>query len=656
MSLAKIGVCYYPEHWPAKTWATQAATMAEGGIEQVRIAEFAWSRIEPEPNRFSWEWLDEAIDTLANAGLGIIMCTPTACPPRWLIDRYPNTLPVDHNGRIRRFGSRRHYRFACEDYLREAKRISRAVIDRYGNHPSVEGWQLDNEYGCHDTTLSYAEADQRAFQRWLAEHYGTIDRLNTAWGTVFWSQEYRRFEDVGLPNLTATEANPAHRFAYWRFASDQVVHFNRCQVELLRASAGADRWITHNFMGNFTDFDHFAVAEDLDVATWDSYPLGFLEQSWFSEEEKLRYRRIGHPDWAAFHHDLYRAVGHGRFGVMEQQPGPVNWAPANAAPLGNAPAFWAMEAIAHGAELVSYFRFQQMPRAQEQLHAGLRLPDGSAAPAWDSLKRIRRELNTLPDAEPHQASVALLFDYRACWATRLQPHGPASDHLEWAFHFYRAARQRGWDIDIVGPDDSLEAYRVLMIPGTVFVSDALVQRVQAAGVRCLIGPRSGSRDDDFALPEALPPGALQQILPLRVAAVDSLRPGANYSFSGEGKTAQVTRWYESLDTDLSPRLFDGQGNGLWYVHGAHHYLNGFVDVDILGQALEEMLGDEGPEPVTLPEGVRQRRRGKLVFVFNSSPENRCFKPQNAVPLVGSETLASGDYAVWIRHEEPLVTK
>lgn len=650
MALASIGVCYYPEHWPREVWATQAATMRDGGIRLVRIAEFAWSRIEPSPGHFDWGWLDEAIEILAAADLDIIMCTPTACPPLWLIERHPEILPVDSHDHVRRFGSRRHYRFASEIYRREAQRISQAVIDRYAAHPAIAGWQLDNEYGCHETTLSYAEDDESAFQRWLENRYVDIDALNAAWGTVFWSQEYRSFADVGRPNLTVTEANPAHRLDYWRFASAQVCEFNAGQRQLLRNAKQFNGWVTHNFMGNFIDFDHFDIAQDLDIATWDSYPLGFLDQGSFSDEEKLRYRQIGHPDWAAFHHDLYRAVGRGRFAVMEQQPGPVNWAQSNAQPLANAPAFWAMEAIAHGAEFVSFFRFQQLPRAQEQMHAALRLPTGEAAPAWSAVEQLGRELAQLPESATAQAPIALLFDYPSCWVTAIQPHAPGTEHLESAFGFYSAARMLGIDIDIVDAGTDLAGYKLLIIPGTVIVDEALVDRAITADVPCLIGPRSGSRDQHCALPENLPPGALQALVPLRVTAVDSMRRGAFRRFNYQQQEHLVSRWHESVDSDLTPRISCEDGEGLWYQSGKHHYLNAWVSPEflsvVIGEILEYGTIQERVDQAPLKRGLRLRRRGNLLFVFNFAPEKQVFAPASGRILVGNSALAQGDHAVW----------
>ncbi|MDP4990250.1 MAG: beta-galactosidase, partial [Marivita lacus] len=276
-----LGTCYYPEHWPRKMWEEDAARMAALGLTWVRIGEFAWSRIEPAPGDFRWDWLDEAIAVLGAAGLKVVLGTPTATPPRWVVDKHPDMLALDAQGHPRGFGSRRHYCFSHQGYLTECRRIVTAIAERYGPNPNVAAWQTDNEYGCHDTILSYSNAARQAFRGWLRARYpgqgndGDIDALNAAWGNVFWSMEYDDFDQIDLPNLTVTEPNPAHVLAFRRFSSDQVVAFNRAQVDIIRAQSDAP--ISHNYMGRITDFDHFAVGADLEIATWDSYPLGFLE-------------------------------------------------------------------------------------------------------------------------------------------------------------------------------------------------------------------------------------------------------------------------------------------------------------------------------------------------------------------------------------------
>ncbi len=242
-----LGVCYYPEHWPEEIWPDDARRMKDAGLTWVRIGEFAWSRLEPEPGHYSFDWLDRAIETLGTAGLLVVLGTPTATPPRWMIDRFPDMLAVDAQGRPRKFGSRRHYCFSHRGYIEACRKIVTELAARYGRHPHVAAWQTDNEYGCHDTVLSYSDAARVSFRDWLAQKYQSVEALNRAWGNVFWSMEYRSLDDVDLPNLTVTEPNPAHVMDFRRFASDQVVLFNRAQVDIMRRHTDAP--IAHNYMG-----------------------------------------------------------------------------------------------------------------------------------------------------------------------------------------------------------------------------------------------------------------------------------------------------------------------------------------------------------------------------------------------------------------------
>ena len=443
-----LGVCYYPEHWPSNMWADDARRMVECGISYVRIAEFAWSRFEPARENFELAWLDEVVETLAAAGLKIIMCTPTATPPKWLVDEMPDMVAIDANGHPRKWGSRRHYDFSHTGYRRESARITEILAKRYGEHPAVEAWQVDNEYGCHDTTLSFSQAALGGFRDWLAQKYQSPDALNRAWGNVFWSMEVSDFSDVELPNLTVTEPNPSHVLDFRRYASDQVAAFNLVQTEILRRySPGRD--LIHNFMGRFLEFDHFDVAKDLDIASWDSYPLGNLERFGRDDAWKNWYLRAGDPDFQAFHHDLYRGCGRGRMWVMEQQPGPVNWAPWNPAPHPGMVRLWSHEAFAHGAEVVSYFRWRQAPFAQEQFHAALNRPDGSADTAYAEAAQVAMELAELPQSQTVQSPVALVFDYPSQWATETQPQGEDYDGFELTLAWYSELRKAGQSVDIV---------------------------------------------------------------------------------------------------------------------------------------------------------------------------------------------------------------
>lgn len=612
----KLGCCYYPEHWPEEWWAEDARRMRAMGLQLVRIGEFAWSRIEPEHGTYDWGWLDRAIETLHAAGLKVILGTPTATPPKWLVDRMPDMVAIDEQGRPRGFGSRRHYCFSHEGYREECRRIVTALATRYGKHPAIAMWQTDNEYGCHDTVLSFSAAAASAFRGWLAARYGTPEALNTAWGNVFWSMEYRSFAEVDPPHLTVTEANPAHWLDYRRFASDQVASFNREQVDIIRAhSPGVD--ITHNFMGFFTEFDHHDVGRDIDVATWDSYPLGFLEQFWFSPQEKAAYLRQGHPDIAAFHHDLYRGCSGGRWGVMEQQPGPVNWARFNPAPLPGMVALWTLEACAHGAELTSYFRWRQAPFAQEQMHAGLLRPDSTEAEAADEVRAAAAVLGEIGQQVAVKAPAALVFSYEAAWVIGIQPQGQSFRYLELVFEWYSALRARGLDVDIVSPAADLSGYRMVLVPTLPIIPEGFAEKLAALDCPVLLGPRSGSKTASFCIPDGLAPGALQALVPLTVTRVESLRDGV--AEPAEGFT--VTRWREDVESELEPELADGAGRAVVSYQNGVRYCSVWPDRALLTLLVERIAGEAGVELHDLPEGIRVRRTQTHVFTFNYSAES-----------------------------------
>jgi beta-galactosidase len=644
----RLGVCYYPEHWPETYWPDDARRMAAMGISRVRIGEFAWSRIEPEPGLYDWGWLDRAVEVLASAGLGIIMGTPTATPPKWLVDQMPNMIAVDRDGKPRGFGSRRHYCFSHLGYRKECARITQAIADRYGQHDAIVAWQTDNEYGCHDSAVSYSANARAGFRIWLAEKYQAIDALNHAWGNVFWSMEYRNFDEIELPNLTVTEANPAHWMDFRRFASDEVVAFNKIQVDILRASSPG-RDIVHNFMGFFTQFDHHDVSRDLDVATWDSYPLGFLEQFWFSEAEKEQFAQQGHPDIAAFHHDLYRGCAKGRWWVMEQQPGPVNWARYNPTPLPGMVRLWTLEAMAHGAELVSYFRWRQAPFAQEQMHAGLLRPDSVDDIAAYEVRTAAADIMEIGTAGALPKSVALVFSFAADWVTQIQPQGEGFSALRQCFEAYTALRRMAFDVDIVAPDADLTGYALIVIPCLPMIEASLLAQLKSVTCPIIIGPRTGSKTADFKIPAQLPPGDLQELLPIKITRVESLRPG----ILKRTKDGNVHRWFEHIETQL-PVMCETDTCEPICVRSANiYYLAGWPDAELFANILGDVSREADLKITQLPETLRIRRSANYTYAFNYG--TNAISLANFLPdgdarhyIVGGDHIPAAGVAIWTR--------
>ena len=619
-----LGVCYYPEHWPETQWAEDAARMAKLGLTHVRIGEFAWSRLEPKRGAYEFDWLARAIDTLHTAGLKVVLGTPTATPPKWLVDEMPDMLPVGADGMVRKFGSRRHYDFSHEGYLEESKRITLALAKAFGQHPGVCAWQTDNEYDCHNTTLSYSPVARSGFQAWLQRKYQSPDALNRAWGNVFWSMEIADFGEIELPNLTVTEANPSHVMDFRRYASDMVVRFNKAQADIIRAhSPGRD--VIHNFMGRTMAFDHFDVGADLDISSWDSYPLGFLEdRSDQGDAWKKQFVRAGDPDFQAFHHDLYRATSKGRWWVMEQQPGPVNWAPHNPAPRDGMVRLWSWEAFAHGAETVSYFRWRQAPFAQEQMHAGLLRPDSTEAEGFEEAAQVAKELGEVDSqlgAEAGRADVAIIFDYPSAWAWEIQPQGREFDYFRLVFDFYRTLRGLGLSVDIVPASAPvLDGYPLVLIPGLFAWTPELIEAIRTHQGQVLIGPRSGSKTENFAIPARLAPDLPHEIMDVRVDRVETLRSDTPVQMA-DGSSIQF--WREFLETGPGTEtiLSAEDGSPLLVAQDNVHYLGGWPDQGLLHTIAGRLACRAGLATKALNDGVRLRRHGGHVFAFNYGAES-----------------------------------
>ena len=639
----ELGVCYYPEHWPEDMWISDAQSMYKNGIRWVRIAEFAWSRIEPEPKKFDWEWLDKAVDILGNAGLKIVMCTPTATPPRWLINQMPDMLAVDQNGQKRKFGSRKHYSFSHKGYQKESQRITQAVAERYGSNSFIQAWQTDNEFGCHETTYSWCHSSLQEFRNWLKVKYQSIEKLNEEWGNVFWSMEYSSFEDIDLPNLTVTEANPAHHFAFRRFSSDQVKNFNSQQVKIINQFS-PNRPVSHNYMGHFVEFDHYKVSEDLDIAAWDSYPLGFLQnmQSIAREDKKLLLEcyNIGDPDFQAYHHDLYRGMG--RLWVMEQQPGPVNWAKYNPVPLPGAVRMWTWEAFAHDAEVVSYFRWRQAPYAQEQMHAGLMHCDNSPAMGSKEALQVSKEIQEIKLPPTQKADIALLHDYEACWMTEIDGQTQDFHYTRLMLDFYKSIRINGGSLDIVGKYTDFTGYKLIIIPSFVHLDEEIFSRITLSGAKILAGPRTGVKTNGFQIPHNL---SLEG-LGFKVTRVDALPQELPIEVEWKGIKGHINVWREQGQCSGTS---DGKGiDDMPVVTTGNKgsYLCRWPDENLLKAIMKEQMLSAGLTTVSLPEYLRVRQRGNLLFFTNYGKQKVSIpKEYNGEFLLGQRELAQSDLAI-----------
>ena len=382
-------------------------------------------------------------------------------------------------------------------------------------------------------------------------------------------------------------------------------------------------------MGKTTEFDHFKVGDDLDIASWDSYPLGFLEDRVVASDEfKQAFARQGDPDFQAFHHDLYRTVGKGRWWVMEQQPGPVNWAPYNPSPLPGMIRLWSWEAFAHGAEAVCYFRWRQAPFAQEQMHAGLLRPDSADAPALAEAKEVAREIADAHSVEECLSEVALLFDYQSDWMWRTLPQGRGLEYFNLIYDNYRALRGLGLSVDILSTEDDFSKHKLVVAPGLLYMSDDLKERLSKRDGPTVVGPRSGSSTENFGINRPLGPNLPN--INVTTTRVETLRPDMPILLEGGGC---VKGWSEALETSDTPFRIMANGDLAAVSAGNITYLGGWFDDEALTKVFNEICLKAKIKVIQMPEGLRRRATSKEMFWFNYGAKNvevegRSFPPQS----------------------------
>lgn len=515
-----------------------------------------------------------------------------------------------------RGGSRRHCDLASTDFRREAARIAGAFAKRYGIHPAVAGWQIDNELGDHDTGRSYSPTALVGFQDWLAHRYGSIDTLNDSWGAHFWSQRYSDWIEIDLPNLTVGGPNPAHLLDFYRFSSDLIAEFLAEHAAIIRAHS-PNRWVTHNFMRFCDQFDHYPASEPLDFVTWDSYPTGGVEYSDLPLAERARWARTGEPDLVSVNHDLYRGMKpapHHPW-VMEQQAGQINWAPSNPVPADGAVDLWAAQTWAHGGACTSFFRWRAATIGQELTHSGLLRHD-------ETLDRGALELSTFVlHQEPlveERRSVVLLHDYESLWIYDEQPQAAGASYWEQFMLFYAALRGLGVDVDIRHPDADLSGYRLIVAPALQLIdkprADRLAARSQSA--RLVFGPRAGFRDLNGKVHATGQPGPLEPLLGCRLLNFDAMPPLVSVGAGGHS----VEIWAESYRPTRGTTVVtydDGPFAGTAAVVRNENCLTiGAWSRSLIADLLAHELRGIGIEPMALPDGLRRVGIGDRTIWLN----------------------------------------
>ena len=657
------GAFYYPEQWPRAQWERDMDGMAKLGFDFTHMAEFSWTYLEPREGMFDFAWLDAAIELASKAGLKVILGTPSAAPPSWMGERYPQVYRVDERGQRHEHGIRAEVSLSDPTYRRFVDRIVTRMAQRYGSDPRVWGWQVDNEPG---TFADFSPAARSAFQRWLRARYRTIDGMNAAWGGSFWSSRYGSFPEVRLPNtvLAAEDRLSPHAVLdLARFNADVTADFLDRQATIIRQYARPGQWVTTNYTNITTSTDP-RRSRAMDFVTFTLYPVA--GNNILGGENYA----IGDPTRLMEAASYYRPIT-GTFGIMELQPGQVNWGSVNPQPAAGAVGMWMWHAFASGASLLGTYRYRHPLRGSEMYHEGIVGTDGvtlsrtgrefvETMRAIDALTPLLDTAARMPAALAARRT-AILWSHDNFWDLEIQPQ--TTEWKTWAVRntFTAAVKSTGAPLDFIAEDADFSAYPFLLAPAYQLVSDALVAkwtRYVENGGHLMLTARSGQKDERGHFPEGRWAARLSALTGVDLEAFDMLPPSATAQVAAGDVRHAWHRWgdilvpragTETLATYVG-RWYDGKAAVTTHRVGRGSVTVIGVSTDdgaLERTAMRDVYRRAGVAIDTLPAGVFvEWRDGVYVAVnYGTTPFTPAMQPRDSL-VHGTLPLQPAHAVAW----------
>ena len=633
---------YNPEQWPVNVRLEDLELMKEAGVTFLSVGIFSWALLEPSEGQYNFGWLDEVMDNLAAHGIKVALATATAAPPAWLVRRHPEILPVTADGSVLGPGSRRHYTPSSAVYRRYASGITRVIAERYKNHPALALWHVDNELGCHVSEF-YGAEDAAAFRAWLERRYGSIDALNAAWGTAFWSQNYGSFEEILPPGVAPSTLNPGQQLDFQRFNSWALMDYYRELVAVLREVTPGIPATTNLMASSATKaLDYFDWAKDLDVIANDHYLVA---------ADPERHIEL------AFSADLTRGIAGGDpWILMEHSTSAVNWQPRNQPKLPGEMLRNSLAHVARGADAVMFFQWRQSFAGSEKFHSAMVPHGGRDTRVWREVVGLGAALKRLAPVRGSrvESRVAIVFDYETWWASEIDSK-PSEDvrYLDLLRAFHRSLFLRGVSVDMVHPSAPLEAYDLVLVCTLYAVSDADAANIASAasaGATVLVTYFSGIVDQNDHVRLGGYPGAFRDLLGIRVEEFHPLLAGSQLKLSDGGVSsiwsehvhlagAEAVQTFAEYPLEGVPSLTRHAAGS-----GTAWYLATFPDHDGIEALVDRLLAESGVAPAAAADaGVELVRRradsgGSYVFAINHT------RSAAAVEAVGIDLLTGSAFA------------
>lgn len=661
--LMKIGVFYYPEQWPRDQWERDLNNIAGFGFEFTHFAEFSWTLLEPAEDSYEFGWLDEAIDLASKAGLKVILCTPTLCPPAWMGDKYPEVYLVGPDGRRREHGIRANASLSSPRYIEFVEKIVRAMAEHYGNDTRIWGWQVDNE---PLATPDYSPASRKAFQEWLKIKYGTMDRLNAAWAGNFWSTRYDSFEQVLIPNASMNEEDrlsPHALLDFQRFTADVTAGFLNRQADILRQYILPEQWITTNYINVSTSADP-RRSDHLDFPTFTMYPVsGRNELGGNNFRTGIPYRIYEACDY-------YRSVK-GVTGLMELQPGQVNWGAVNPQLLPGTVHMWIMQAFGGGCSFLCTYRYRHPIRGSEMYHEGIVGNDGVTLSAGGKeFAQAIREMKYLREVYDAAAKMpedlfrrktAILWSHEVMWDLDIQKQTLLWNTWKHRNNYTSAVKSAGAPMDFISEQDDFTDYPFLIAPAYQLADSALVQKWKnyaKQGGHLILTCRTAQKDRNGHFYEAGWAAPIRTLIGADIDFFDMLVPDTFGTIQSGNNRFLWNTWGEVLSPHSGTEVLATYGDQFY--KGKAVVITrtaGKGSVTFIGAASADGLLERhivrtvyeraGVSIEDLPRGVYQEwRDGFFVAVNYTDHPFQVHIPPGSAILTGSNPLQPASVVIW----------
>lgn len=629
-SLTKVahflyGGDYNPEQWPEETWEDDVRLMRDAGVNLVTLGVFSWARLEPSPGNFDFESFDRILELLEHNGVGVDLATATASPPPWLAKQHPESLPVTREGMRLWPGARQQYCPSSDAYREAASRVVERMAERYGEHSALVMWHINNEYGCH-VPACYCDGSAKAFRAWLQDRYGSVEKLNEAWNTSFWSQRYSDWDEINPPRAAPTFINPSHELDFMRFSNDALLECFEMERSILKRIS-PDVPVTTNFISFFRPCDYWQWARREDVVSNDSYPDPSSQDT---------------PAVAAMGCDLMRSLAGGPWLLMEQAANHVNWRRRNAPKRPGQMRALSYQAVGRGADGIMFFQWRQSRAGAEKYHSAM-VPhvDPASSRVFTEVAMLGNELVTLDDVlgSRFEARVGIIFDWANWWALELTSK-PSWDigMMDQLITYYRPLFEANIAADFVPPNRELDRYEIVLVPNLYLVTDeaaANLTNYVTSGGALVMSFFSGIVDELDRVRLGGYPAPFRQLLGVHIGEFAPMVEGETYEveISPHG-TFRCDLWSDPIDLEGAEAV--GVYRGGWlegrpavtrhrYGEGFAYYLGTRLDPGGMTILLRDIAASKSLAPaLDAPAGVEVLRRTtterRFLFVINHGDE------------------------------------